>query len=218
MTAATGNGGEISVINESGDPLVVTITSGSATPTAYTTSDLATTVATPATITTTTSFWFKDAGDYLVSVKHRGVEIARADGTTRVARLGGGNSLIFKPGLAQDRESAVNATLTQGVKAVTASGAAQTIPAGGVATLFDYTLTAASCTFTMPTATPGRSFTQVVRQDATGSRLAVWTDAVWAGGTEPTLETDAAAIDVVQFLCLPDGTWFGRLIGADVKP
>lgn len=40
---------------------------------------------------------------------------------------------------------------------------------------------------------------------------------VWAGGTEPTLETDADGVDVLSFVCLPDGLWFGRLIGADVK-
>ena len=74
------------------------------------------------------------------------------------------------------------------------------------ATLHRITLTA-SCTFTFPAAVAGKSFTVILTQDATGSRLATWPAAVvWSGGTAPTLTTTAAKRDIVSFVS--DGTSF----------
>ena len=72
-----------------------------------------------------------------------------------------------------------------------------------------------NCVFTFPTATAGRSFLLVLRQDATGSRTATWPTSTnpvrWPGGTAPTLTTTASRVDLFAFTA--DGTvWFGRTI------
>lgn len=72
-----------------------------------------------------------------------------------------------------------------------------------------------SCVFTFPTATAGRSFLLILRQDATGGRTATWptvTNIVrWPSGTAPTLTSTASQVDVFAFTA--DGTrWFGRTI------
>ena len=87
------------------------------------------------------------------------------------------------------------------------SGTTQTIAltSGTVQTC---TLTG-NCTFTMPTATAGKSFVLILTQDATGSRTAVFTSVKWPGGTAPTITTTASTgIDILTFVA--NGTsWFG---------
>lgn len=51
----------------------------------------------------------------------------------------------------------------------------------------------------------GATYILTVKQDATGTRtLAYGTAYKWAGGTAPTLTTDASAVDIITFVC--DGT------------
>jgi hypothetical protein len=66
-----------------------------------------------------------------------------------------------------------------------------------------------NCTFTMPTATAGKSFILIATQDGTGSRTAVFTSVKFAGGTAPTLTTTATTgVDILTFVA--NGTsWFG---------
>ena len=66
-----------------------------------------------------------------------------------------------------------------------------------------------NCTFTMPTATAGKSFILICTQDATGSRTAVFTSVKFPDGTAPTLTTTATTgVDILTFVA--DGTsWFG---------
>lgn len=66
-----------------------------------------------------------------------------------------------------------------------------------------------NCTFTMPTATAGKSFILICTQDATGSRTAVFTSVKFPGGTAPTLTTTATTgVDILTFVA--NGTsWFG---------
>lgn len=67
-------------------------------------------------------------------------------------------------------------------------------------------------TFTTPPATGKMgSFTLLLKQDATGSRLATWPTTVkWPGGTTPTLSTGANKTDVFAFLTTDAGTtWYG---------
>jgi hypothetical protein len=94
------------------------------------------------------------------------------------------------------------------VATVAASGAAQAItnPAVG-ATITVITLTA-NCTLTFPSAGAGKSFTLVLKQDATGSRLVTWPTLTWPGGVAPTLTTTAAKTDVFSFLCVDGATWY----------
>jgi hypothetical protein len=96
---------------------------------------------------------------------------------------------------------------TEGVVAIGNSGTTQTLvlTSGTVQTV---TMTG-NCTFTMPTATAGKSFVLILTQDATGSRTAVFTSVKWAGGTAPTLTiTPTTGVDILTFVA--NGTsWFG---------
>jgi hypothetical protein len=78
-------------------------------------------------------------------------------------------------------------------------------------TLFDLTLTG-NCTFTFPTATAGRQFTLLLKQDATGSRTITWPSSVrWAAGSAPTITTTASKTDVISFVA--DGTYWLGFVG-----
>lgn len=61
------------------------------------------------------------------------------------------------------------------------------------------------------------AFTLILKQDATGSRTVTWPGSVkWAGGTAPTLTTDANAIDILTFVTTDAGTtWYGFVGGLD---
>jgi len=70
-----------------------------------------------------------------------------------------------------------------------------------------------NCTFTFPTATAGRSFILILKQDATGSRTATWPAAVkWPAGTAPTITSTASKSD--KYIFTADGTnWIGSNAG-----
>jgi hypothetical protein len=96
---------------------------------------------------------------------------------------------------------------TDDVTTVAASGTSHTIE-DPTANIQDITLTG-NCAFTMPTPVDGKAFTVRLRQDATGSRTATWDASVaWVGGSAPTLQTAANALDLIAFLS--DGVgWIG---------
>ena len=103
-----------------------------------------------------------------------------------------------------------NPTVTNYVESVVAIGNSSTsqtlsLTNGTVQTV---TMTG-NCTFTMPTATAGKSFILIAVQDGTGSRTATFTSVKWAGGTAPTLTTTATTgRDILTFVA--DGTnWYG---------
>jgi hypothetical protein len=103
-----------------------------------------------------------------------------------------------------------NPTVTNYVESVVAignSGTTQTLALTN-GTVQTVTMTG-NCTFTMPTATAGKSFILIAVQDATGSRTATFTSVKWAGGTAPTLTTTATTgRDILTFVA--DGTnWYG---------
>jgi hypothetical protein len=70
-----------------------------------------------------------------------------------------------------------------------------------------------NCTFTFPTATAGRSFFLLLKQDATGGRTVTWPAAVkWPGGTAPTITSTALRLD--KFVFTADGTnFYGSVAG-----
>lgn len=70
-----------------------------------------------------------------------------------------------------------------------------------------------NCTFTFPTATAGRSFLMILKQDATGSRTATWPAAVkWPNSTAPTITATASRSD--KYVFTADGTnWVGSVAG-----
>ena len=70
-----------------------------------------------------------------------------------------------------------------------------------------------SCTFTFPTATAGKSFIMLLKQDGTGSRTVTWPSAVkWPSGTAPTITSTASKGD--KYVFTADGTyWWGSNAG-----
>lgn len=75
------------------------------------------------------------------------------------------------------------------------------------------TLTASTaCTFTMPTATAGKSFVLLLKQAAsTGNGTATFTSVKWSGGTAPTITATAGKMDILTFVS--DGTnWYGSFV------
>ena len=77
---------------------------------------------------------------------------------------------------------------------------------------------AATLTFDHPVATgDSSSFTLIVKQDGTGSRLITWPGTVkWAANTAPTLTTTADRYDILAFTTVDGGNcWFGFVAGQD---
>ncbi len=74
-----------------------------------------------------------------------------------------------------------------------------------------------NATITMPTATSGKSFIMLLKQDATGSRTVTWSTVKWAGGTNPTITATASRQDIYSFFA--DGTnWYGVVVGQNYTP
>jgi hypothetical protein len=74
------------------------------------------------------------------------------------------------------------------------------------------TLTASTaCTFTMPTATAGKSFVLLLKQAAsTGSGTATFTGVRWNTASAPTITAAAGKMDILTFIA--DGTnWYGSI-------
>jgi hypothetical protein len=104
-----------------------------------------------------------------------------------------------------------NPTVTNYVETVQALGTvgASSTLALTSGTVITATLTASTpCTFTMPTATAGKSFILILTQAATGMTTATFTSVKYPGGTAPTITATASAIDIISFVA--NGTsWFG---------
>lgn len=101
---------------------------------------------------------------------------------------------------------------TEGVVAIGTVSSASTLSltSGTVQTA---TLTASTaCTFTMPTATAGKSFVLLLKQAAsTGGGTATFNGVKWSGGTAPTITATAGKMDILSFFA--DGTnWYGSAI------
>jgi hypothetical protein len=69
-----------------------------------------------------------------------------------------------------------------------------------------------NATITMPTAVSGKSFTILLKQDATGSRTVTWSTVQWPSGTAPTITSTASKMD--KYVFISDGTyWYGSNAG-----
>ena len=69
-----------------------------------------------------------------------------------------------------------------------------------------------NATITMPAAVSGKSFTILLKQDATGSRTVTWTTVSWPSATAPTSTSTASKMD--KYVFISDGTsWFGATAG-----
>jgi len=69
-----------------------------------------------------------------------------------------------------------------------------------------------NATITMPTATAGKSFILLLKQDGTGSRTVTWSTVKWPASTNPTITATASKQDIFSFVS--DGTnWYGATGG-----
>ena len=99
---------------------------------------------------------------------------------------------------------------TESVVAIGNSSTAQTLSLTN-GTVQTVTMTG-NCTFTMPTATAGKSFILIVNTGA-GSFTGTFTSVKWPSGTAPTLTTTASRWDILTFVS--DGTyWYGNFAQA----
>lgn len=99
---------------------------------------------------------------------------------------------------------------TEGVVAIGNSGTAKTIALTN-GTVQTVTLTG-NCTFTMPTAVAGKSFTLILSTGA-GSFTSTFTSVKWPNNTAPTITTTASRWDILSFIS--DGTnWYGNFAQA----
>lgn len=107
-----------------------------------------------------------------------------------------------------------NPTVTNYVESVVAIGtvtSSNTIALTN-GTVQTATLTASTaCTFTMPTATAGKSFVLLLKQAAsTGNGTATFTSVKWGTAGAPTITATAGKMDILTFIA--DGTnWYGSI-------
>jgi hypothetical protein len=97
---------------------------------------------------------------------------------------------------------------TETLQAIGTVGASSTLALTN-GTVLTATLTASTpCTFTMPTATAGKSFILILTQAATGMTTATFTGVKWPAGTAPTITATASAVDILSFVS--NGSfWYG---------
>jgi hypothetical protein len=107
-----------------------------------------------------------------------------------------------------------NPTVTNYIESVVAIGTVTTTNTIALTngTVQTATLTASTaCTFTMPTATAGKSFVLLLKQAAsTGNGTAVFTSVKWGTAGAPTITATAGKMDILTFFA--DGTnWYGSI-------
>jgi len=136
-----------------------------------------------------------------------------ANGGTGASTLAGASIATYTGSETLTNKTLTNPTVnnyTEGVVAIGNTGTAQTISltSGTVQTA---TLTG-NCTFTMPTATAGKSFILILSTGA-GSFTATFTSVKWPSNTAPTITTTASRWDILTFVA--DGTnWYGNFAQA----
>ena len=112
---------------------------------------------------------------------------------------------LTNPAVTNYTETAYTANSSTAITLALTNGTVQIITLTGTATI------------TMPTATAGKSFILLLKQDATGSRTVTWTTVKWPGGTAPTITSTASKQDIYSFFA--DGTnWYGTTVGQNYTP
>jgi hypothetical protein len=142
--------------------------------------------------------------------------IVKGNGTSAFSAATAGTDYVTPTG----SETLTNKTLTnpsvnnytEGVVAIGTVTSSHTLALTN-GTVQTATLTASTaCTFTMPTATAGKSFILLLKQAAsTGNGTATFTGVKFSGGTAPTITATAGKMDILTFTA--DGTnWYGSFI------
>jgi hypothetical protein len=134
-------------------------------------------------------------------------------GVTLTGAVTGTGKMVLDTSPAIATPTITNPTVTNYVESPVAignSGTTQTLSLTS-GTFQTVTLTG-NCTFTMPTATAGKSFILILVQDGTGGRTATFTSVKWPSGTAPTITTTATTgRDIITFFA--DGTnWYGAAV------
>jgi hypothetical protein len=134
-------------------------------------------------------------------------------GTSVGLKVGSGKTLAVAGTLnATGTSSLTNPTVTnytESPQAVGTVGSASTLSLT-TGTVLTATLTASTpCTFTMPTATAGKSFILILTQASTGMTTATFTGVKWPGGTAPTITATASAVDIISFVA-NGSVWYGN--------
>jgi len=131
-----------------------------------------------------------DASKNLVSVTNTGTG----------SNVLGTNPAITNPTITNYVETPYTANSSTAITLSLANGTVQIITLTG------------TCTITMPTAVSGKSFTLLLKQDATGSRTVTWSTVSWPSATAPTITSTASKID--KYVFISDGTyWYGSTAG-----
>lgn len=133
--------------------------------------------------------------------------LAVASGGTGVTSSTGSTSVVLS-----NSPSLTNPTITNYVETPYSANSSTAITlALSNGTVQIITLTG-NATITMPTAVSGKSFTILLRQDATGSRTVTWSTVSWPSATAPTITTTASKMD--KYVFISDGTyWYGSNAG-----
>ena len=135
--------------------------------------------------------------------------LAVANGGTGVTSSTGTGSVVLGTS-----PTVNNPTVTNYVESVVAIGTVTTTNTIALTngTVQTATLTASTaCTFTMPTATAGKSFVLLLKQAAaTGNGTATFTSVKWGTAGAPTITATAGKMDILTFIA--DGTnWYGSI-------
>jgi len=135
--------------------------------------------------------------------------LAVANGGTGVTSSTGTGSVVLGTS-----PTVNNPTVTNYVESVVAIGTVTTTNTIALTngTVQTATLTASTaCTFTMPTATAGKSFVLLLKQAATtGNGTATFTSVKWGTAGAPTITATAGKMDILTFFA--DGTnWYGSI-------
>ena len=138
------------------------------------------------------------------------IKIVGVGPTTGVTIAAGSTALVAWNGV--DFVSLLNnptiTNYTESVVAIGTVGASSTLSLTN-GTVQTATLTASTpCTFTMPTATSGKSFILQITQAATGMTTATFTGVKFNAGTAPTITATASAVDILSFVAI-GSTWYG---------
>jgi len=136
-----------------------------------------------------------------------------ANGGTGATTLAGASIATYTGSETLTNKTLTNPTVnnyTEGVVVIGNTGTAKTIDLTN-GTVQTATLTG-NCTFTMPTATAGKSFIFILSTGA-GSFTATFTSVKWPSNTAPTITTTASRWDILTFVS--DGTnWYGNFAQA----
>lgn len=140
-----------------------------------------------------------------------------ANGGTGATTLAGASITTFTGTETLTNKTLTNPTVTNYTETLFTANTSTAITVSlANGTVQQLTLTG-NATITMPTATAGKSFIIMLKQDATGGRSVTWSTVKYPGGTAPTITATASKQDIFSFFA--DGTnWYGTTVGLNYTP